>query len=140
MHGLNGKAVTNLLNTVARIGVIDKNLFGGNSWHTPYGPICLHEQYIADFAIGINDESYIEGYKQCLEYYRDNAIQPDGRILARWAYLNEDAMPGTVNKEGFYEAQWGYLMDSNPDFVSNVSELYQYLRRFKLDFKFQGSL
>ncbi|MEJ2617409.1 MAG: hypothetical protein P8Z35_20825 [Ignavibacteriaceae bacterium] len=33
-------------------------------------------------------------------------------------------MPGTVNKEGFYEAQWGYLMDSNPDFVSNVSELY----------------
>ncbi len=107
-NGLNGKAVTNLLNTVARIGVIDKKLFGGNSWHTPYGPICLHEQYIADFAIGIDDESYIEGYKQCLEYYRDNAIQPDGRVLARWAYLNEDAMPGTVNKEGFYEAQWGY--------------------------------
>ena len=139
-NGLNGEAVTNLLNTVARIGVIDKKLFGGNSWHTPYGPICLHEQYIADFAIGINDESYIEGYKQCLEYYRDNAIQPDGRVLARWAYLNEDAMPGTVNKEGFYEAQWGYLMDSNPDFVSNVSELYQYLWRFKLDFKFQDSL
>ena len=122
--GINGKDVTNLLNTVARIGVIDKNLFGGNSWHTPYGPICLHEQYIADFAIGIDDNSYINGYKQCLNYYRDNAIQPDGRVLARWAYLNEDAMPGTVNKEGFYEAQWGYLMDSNPDFVSNVSELY----------------
>jgi hypothetical protein len=122
--GVNGKDVTNLLNTVARIGVIDKNLFGGNSWHTPYGPICLHEQYIANFAIGIDDESYIEGYKQCLEYYRDNAIKPDGRVIARWAYLNNDAMPGTVNKEGFYEAQWGYLMDSNPDFVSNVSELY----------------
>ena len=124
LEGINGKDVTNLLNTVARIGVIDKNLFGGNSWHTPYGPICLHEQYIADFAIGIDDESYIDGYKQCLGYYRDNAIQTDGRVLARWAYLNEDAMPGTVNKEGFYEAQWGYLMDSNPDFVSNVSELY----------------
>ncbi len=122
--GENGKQVTNLLNTVARIGVIDKKLFGGNSWHTPYGPICLHEQYIADFAIGIDDDSYIEGYKQCLDYYRDNAIQPDGRVLARWAYLNEDAMPGTVTKEGFYEAQWGYLMDSNPDFVSNVAELY----------------
>ncbi len=124
LAGINGKNVTNLLNTVARIGVIDKNLFGGNSWHTPYGPICLHEQYIADFAIGVDDNSYIEGYKQCLNYYRDNAIQPDGRVLARWAYLNEDAMPGTVNKEGFYEAQWGYLMDSNPDFVSNVAELY----------------
>jgi hypothetical protein len=122
--GIKGKDVTNLLNTVARIGVIDKNLFGGNSWHTPYGPICLHEQYIADFAIGIDDDSYIEGYKQCLDYYRDNAIQPNGRVIARWAYLNEDAMPGTVTSKGFYEAQWGYLMDSNPDFVSNVAELY----------------
>jgi hypothetical protein len=25
---------------------------------------------------------------------------------------------------GFYEAQWGYLMDSNPDFVTNVAELF----------------
>ena len=33
-------------------------------------------------------------------------------------------MPGTVTKEGFYEAQWGYLMDSNPDFVTNVADLY----------------
>jgi hypothetical protein len=122
--GINGKQVTNLLNTVARIGVIDEKLFGGNSWHTPYGPICLHEQYIAQFAIGINDDSYLQGYKNCLDYYRDNAIQPDGRVLARWAYLDEDAMPGTVTKSGFYEAQWGYLMDSNPDFVANVAQLY----------------
>lgn len=122
--GEDGKQVTALLNTIARIGVIDEKHFGGNSWHTPYGPICLHEQYIAQFAIGINDESYTEGYKRCLDFYRDNAIQPDGRVISRWAYLNEDAMPGTVTKEGFYEAQWGYLMDSNPDFVTNVVELY----------------
>ena len=122
--GVDGKQVTNLLNTIARIGVIDKNHFGGNSWHTPYGPICLHEQYIAQFAIGINDDSYTQGYKECLDFYRDNAIQPDGRVLARWAYLNSDAMPGSVTRAGFYEAQWGYLMDSNPDFVANVAELY----------------
>jgi len=122
--GVNGKQVTNLLNTISRIGVIDEKHFGGNSWHTPYGPICLHEQYIAQFAIGINDESYTQGYKECLDFYRDNAVQPDGRVLARWAYLNSDAMPGTVTKLGFYEAQWGYLMDSNPDFVANVAELY----------------
>jgi hypothetical protein len=122
--GENGIQVTNLLNTVARIGVIDEKHFGGNSWHTPYGPICLHEQYIAEFAIGINDDSYTEGYKQCLDYYRDNAVQSDGRVMARWAYLNSDAMPGTVTKMGFYEAQWGYLMDSNPDFVANVAQLY----------------
>lgn len=122
--GENGKQVTSLLNTIARIGVIDERHFGANSWHTPYGPICLHEQYIAQFAIGINDDSYTQGYKQCLDFYRDNAVQPDGRVLARWAYLNEDAMPGTVTNKGFYEAQWGYLMDSNPDFVANVAELY----------------
>jgi hypothetical protein len=122
--GENGKQVTSLLNTIARIGVIDEKHFGANSWHTPYGPICLHEQYIAQFAIGINDDSYTQGYKQCLDFYRDNAVQPDGRVLSRWAYLDEDAMPGTVTNKGFYEAQWGYLMDSNPDFVANVAELF----------------
>ncbi len=124
-EGENGKQITALLNTIARIGVIDEKHFGGNSWHTPYGPICLHEQYIAQFAIGINDESYTEGYKDCLDFYRDNAVQPDGRVIARWAYLDEDAIPGTVTDKGFYEAQWGYLMDSNPDFVSNVAQLFQ---------------
>jgi len=122
--GENGKQVTGLLNTIARIGVIDANHFGGNSWHTPYGPLCLHEQYIAQFAIGIDDDSYIQGYKECLDFYRDNALQPDGRVISRWAYLNSDAIPGSVTKQGFYEAQWGYLMDSNPDFVTNVAELY----------------
>jgi hypothetical protein len=123
-EGINGKQVTEVLNTIARIGVIDEKHFGGNSWHTPYGPVCLHEQYIAQFAIGINDATYTEGYKRCLDFYRDNAIQPDGRVVARWAYLDEDAMPGTVTKQGFYEAQWGYLMDSNPDLVANVAQFY----------------
>lgn len=124
MAGINGKNVTNLLNTIARIGVIDAKLFGGNSWHTPYGPICLHEQYIAQLGLAINDNAYTNGYRQCLENYRDHAIGPDGRVIARWAYTDEDAMPGTASTLGFYEAQWGYLMDSNPDFVTNVAELY----------------
>ncbi len=124
LAGINGKQVTDLANTIARIGVIDARHFGGNSWHTPYGPICLHEQYIGQMGIAINDPNYIEGYKQCLDYYRDNAIQPDGRVISRWAYTDEDAMAGTATSKGFYEAQWGYLLDSNPDFVSNVSELY----------------
>jgi hypothetical protein len=122
--GLDGKKITSVLNTIARIGIIDSKLYGGNSWHTPYGPICLHEQYIAQFGIAINDPNYISGYKDCLDYYRDNAIQPDGRVLPRWAYDNSDAMPGTATPLGFYEAQWGHLLDSNPDFVSNVSQLF----------------
>jgi hypothetical protein len=74
--------------------------------------------------LAINDRNYLEGYKQCLDFYRDKAIRPDGRVISRWAYDNSDAMPGTATPEGFYEAQWGYLFDSNPDFVINVADLY----------------
>lgn len=124
LAGVNGDEVNAVLNTIARIGVIDKQHFGGNSWHTPYGPICLHEQYIAQMGLGINDSNYLKGYKECLDFYRDNAIAPDGKVWPRWAYNNEDAMPGKFTGKGFYEAQWGYLIDANPDFVSNVADLY----------------
>jgi hypothetical protein len=122
--GVNEEQVSAVLNTIARIGVIDKEHFGGNSWHTPYGPICLHEQYIAQMGLAINDHNYLKGYQQCLDFYRDNAMKPDGRVWPRWAYSNEDAMPQGFTDKGFYEAQWGYLLDSNPDFVTNVAELY----------------
>ena len=122
--GINGAQVSAVLNTIARIGVIDSLHFGGNSWHTPYGPICLHEQYIAQLGLGIDDPEYLKGYQSCLDFYRDHAIKPDGRVFARWAYTDEDMMPGQGNKDGFYEAQWGILMDANPDYVSNVAELY----------------
>jgi hypothetical protein len=123
-NGIDGDKVSAVLNTIARIGVIDSLHFGGNSWHTPYGPICLHEQYIAQMGLAINDPKYLDGYQSCLDYYCANAIKPDGRVYPRWAYNNEDAMPGQFNKYGFYEAQWGILMDSNPDLVTNIAELY----------------
>ena len=122
--GLNGSEVSAVLNTIARIGVIDSLHYGGNSWHTPYGPICLHEQYIAQLGLAIDDPSYLKGYQSCLDFYRDHAIEPDGRVYPRWAYSDEDMMPGKGNADGFYEAQWGILMDSNPDLVSNVADLY----------------
>jgi hypothetical protein len=122
--GMNGQQVSSVLNTIARIGVIDKKHFGGNSWHTPYGPICLHEQYIAQMGLAINDNTYLKGYQDCLDFYRDNAIKPDGRVWPRWAYNNVDIMKGQVTDKGFYEAQWGFLLDSNPDLVTNVAELY----------------
>jgi hypothetical protein len=122
--GVDGDRITNLLNTAARIGVIDSKLYGGNSWHTPYGPICLHEHYIGQLEIAVNDPNYINGYKECLNFYRDNAIKPDGRVYPRWAYDNSDMMPGEVTPLGFYEAQWGYLFDSNTDLTINVCDLY----------------
>lgn len=122
--GVDGDKITNLLNTIARIGVIDAKHFGANSWHTPYGPICLHEQYIGQLGIAINDPNYLDGYKECLDFYRDNAVKPDGRVFPRWAYDNSDMMEGEVTPLGFYEAQWGYLLDSNTDLTINVCELY----------------
>jgi len=122
--GIDSDQVNAVLNTIARIGVIDSLHFGGNSWHTPYGPICLHEQYIAQLGLGINDPAFLRGYQSCLDFYRDHAILPDGRVYPRWAYTNEDAMPGRFNEYGFYEARWGILMDSNPDYVSDVSDLF----------------
>jgi len=122
--GIDGDKASAVLNTIARIGVIDSLHFGGNSWHTPYGPICLHEQYIAQMGLAINDAHYLTGYQHCLDFYRDHAIRPDGRVIPRWAYSDEDMMPGQNTPEGFYEAQWGFLLDSNPDLVTNVCDLF----------------
>ncbi|MBF8296225.1 MAG: hypothetical protein HW389_2770 [Bacteroidetes bacterium] len=118
------KAMGTLMNTVARIGVIDRNLHGSNSWRTPFGPVCLHEQFIAQIGLALDGDEYLKSYKQTLDYYRDHAIGPEGRVKARWAYTCEDAMPGTCDALGFYEAQWGYLLDSNCDYVTNVAELF----------------
>jgi len=122
--GLDQEAITGLLNTVARIGVIDTHLHGSNSWRTPYGPAVLHEQWIALLASAIADDDYIKAYQQTLCHFRDHAIERNGRVKSRWAYTCEDAIPGTCDSLGFYEAQWGYLLDSNPDFVINVVELF----------------
>ncbi|RPH35711.1 hypothetical protein EHM92_05715, partial [bacterium] len=115
-----------IANTVARLGVIDSRLHGGNSWRTPYGPACLHEQYIAQLGLIMQDTNYFNDYAHALDFYRDHAIMPDGRVKSRWAYTCEDAMPATCDSLGFYEAQWGYLLDSNPDYVTNVAELFDF--------------
>jgi len=123
----NGESIRDVLDTIARVGVIDTGLMGGNDWRTSMGWICLHEQYIAQMGLAIDDENYFNNYKTTLDYYRDHAIQPDGRVKARWAYKKEgDAIPGSYDSFGFYESQWGILLDSNPDFVTNVAELYDF--------------
>jgi hypothetical protein len=120
--GLDGGNIRELLNTVARYGVIDRNLVGGNGWRSGY--ICLHEQWFGQIGLALNAPDYIANYSEALDYYRDHAIGPDGRVKARWTYDAGDAMPGTYDTLGFYEAQWGYLLDSQPDYVINVAEQF----------------
>ncbi len=120
--GLNGGSIRELLNTVARYGVIDSKLVGGNGWRSGY--ICLHEQWFGQIGAALAEPDYIANYSKTLDYYRDHAIEPDGRVKSRWCYGAWDAMPGTYDTNGFYEAQWGYLLDSQPDYVINVVEQF----------------
>lgn len=120
--GLNGKSIRDLLNTVARYGVIDTHLTGGNGWRSGY--ICLHEQWFGQIAATLGDHDYITNYSAALNYYRDHAMSPEGRVKSRWTYNAGDALTGTYDALGFYEAQWGYLLDSQPDYVINVAEQF----------------
>jgi len=52
------------------------------------------------------EPDYIANFSKALDYERDHAIGPDGRIKSRWTYNAGDAMPGTYDTLGFYEAQW----------------------------------
>lgn len=116
--------LTTIANTIARVGVIDRGLMGGNNYHTGY--VCLHEQYIADLGLFIDDPQYFAAYQTTLDNYRDHAVEADGRVKSRFAPFAGDATPGTYDANGFYECQWGWLMDSQPDFVINVCSLFDF--------------
>jgi hypothetical protein len=133
--GLDGGAIREILNTIARIGPIDTNLYGTNGWYSGY--VCLHENWVAQLGLAIDDEHYTRGYGEALDYARDRAILPDGRVKSRWAYGAYDTIPGSYDKNGFYEAQWGYLLDSQTGYVANVADQFdmtgdiEWLRRHK---------
>jgi len=125
MKGINTGSVENLLNTIARVGIIDEKLMGSNNWHLDMGFVCLHEHWVARMGLAIDDPAYLDNYRKTLDYFRDNAIMPDGDVRDRWAYRMWDSSPGTF-KNGFYECQWGDLFDSNTDYVMNVADLFQF--------------
>lgn len=120
--GLDGNGVRDLLNTVARYGVIDQGLTGGNGWRSGY--ICLHEPFFAEIALALDENDYTTNFSKCLDYERDHAIGPDGRVKSRWVYNFGDAKKGTYDADGFYETKWGWLLDSQPDYVINVAEQF----------------
>ena len=121
-RGLNGGSIRELMNTVARYGVIDTRIVGGNGWRSGY--ICLHEQWFGQIGAALGEPDYIANCSKALDYQRDHAIGPDGRVKSRWTYNAGDAMPGTYDALGYYEAQWGYLLDSQPDYVINAAEQF----------------
>ncbi len=122
LKGIDGGAVREICNTIGRIGDIDAGIMGSNGWYSGYA--VLHEQWLAQMGLPIDDPQFFANYAVALDYARDHAIGADGRVKSRWAHAEGDEIPGTYDEYGFYEAQWGMLWDSQPGYVTNVAELF----------------
>lgn len=122
--GLDGNAIGDLLDTIGRYGVVDREIVGGNGWLT--GWVCLHEPFFAQMGLAHGDPNYTANLASSLDAWRDHALQPSGRVYSRWHHDTGDNMvPGTYDHAtGYYECGWGYLLDSQPDYVINVAEQF----------------
>jgi len=123
LPGIDAASVRELLNTTARYGVVDNRITGGNGWLSNWK--CLHEPFFAQIGMAIDDPNYTRNLSATLNQERDQAIKPDGRVLSRWHNVQGDEITGTYNtKTGYYEAMWGYTIDSQTGYVINVCEQF----------------
>lgn len=106
--------------------MVDNGIVGANGWTTNWK--CLHEPFFSQIGLALNDSNYTHNLMECLNRERDYAVQADGRVLSRWHNGDDDQMPGTYNyKTGYYEACWGYTVDSQTGYIINVAELFNLL-------------
>jgi len=123
LRGIDGVAVRELLNTTGRYGVVDNNIIGANGWTTNWK--CLHEPFFAQIGMAVNDKNYIRNLSSTLDQERDLAMLEDGRVLSRWHGVRGDEIPGTYDdKTGYYEAKWGYTVDSQTGYIINTAEQF----------------
>lgn len=123
LPGIDEKAVRELMNTTGRYGVIDNGIVGANGWLTNWK--CLHEPFFAQIGMALGDDNYILNMGTTLDRERDHALTSEGRVLSRWHNEDEDQMPGTFNyKTGYYEARWGYTIDSQTGYIINTAEQF----------------
>ena len=122
--GLDGGSIRQICHTIARIGVVDELLMGSNGYYSDVA--VLHEPWIAQMGLAIGDPDYFRAYSKTLDFQRQHAIGRNGRVKSRWAGGPGDEMAGTYDALGFYECQWGWLMDSQPSWVINVAELFDF--------------
>ncbi len=120
--GIDAIAVRELLNTTGRYGVIDKNIIGANGWVTNWK--CLHEPFFAQIGMAVNDKNYTDNFSSTLDQERDQAIEEDGRVLARWHNVPEAQNSNYNFKTGYYDAPWGYTIDAQPGQVINTAEQF----------------
>jgi hypothetical protein len=124
LKGIDGGAVREICNTIGRIGVIDAGIMGSNGWYSGYA--VLQEPWLALMGLPIDDPQFFANYAASLDYARDNAVGADGRVKPRWAHCKGDEIPGTYDERGFYECQWGIMWNTQPDYVTNVADLFDF--------------
>lgn len=124
MPGLDRLAVREICHTIARIGSIDELIMGSNGYYSGFA--VLHEPWLAQLGLAIDDPDYTRAFSATLEFQRQRAIGPDGRVKSRWAGQRGDEQPGTYDAAGFYECQWGWLMDSQTSWAINVAEQFDF--------------
>lgn len=120
--GIDAIAVRELLNTTGRYGVIDKNIIGANGWVTNWK--CLHEPFFAQIGMAVNDKNYTANLSSTLDQERDQAVEEDGRVLARWHNVPEAKNSNYNFKTGYYDCPWGYTIDAQPSQVINTAEQF----------------
>ena len=124
MPGVDGSAIREICHTIARIGAIDELIMGSNGYYSGFA--VLHEPWLAQLGLAIDDPGYFRAFTSALDFQRLHAIGPDGRVKSRWAGQRGDEMPGTYDSFGFYECQWGWLMDSQTSWAINVAEQFNF--------------
>ena len=123
LPGIDAEAVRELMNTTGRYGVVDNKIVGANGWITNWK--CLHEPFFAQIGMALYDENYTKNMSSNLDSERDFAMTDEGRVLSRWHDIDNDQIPGTFNyKTGYYEAMWGYTMDSQTGYIINTAEQF----------------
>jgi len=120
--GLDGAAIREICHTIARLGVVDELIIGSNGHHGE----CLHEPWLAQLGLIIDDPDYGRNYAEMVDYQREHAVEPNGRVKSRWWEAPGDEMPGTYDALGFYECQWGWLMDSQTGWVINAADQFDF--------------
>lgn len=123
LPGIDAVSVRELLNTTGRYGVVDNNIIGANGWLTNWK--CLHEPFFAQIGMALNDPNYTKNMSATLDQERELAMLNNGRVLSRWHNDPGDEIPGTYNSQtGYYEAMWGYTIDSQTGYIINTSEQF----------------
>jgi hypothetical protein len=120
--GIDGRSIREICHTIGRIGVVDESILGSNGYYSDVA--VLHEPWLAQMGLAIDDPAYFRSLAGTLDFQRRHAIGLDGRVKSRWAGGPGDEMAGSYDRFGYYECQWGWLMDSQPSWVINVAELF----------------